>query len=355
MRSTPMPDSTRERITGMSWFTITGASPRESSSMRMNFGWETSACASTTICCSPPDSSRACTVSRWPSRGNSSRARARPSAAACLDSVYVATLMLSSTDRSGSRRRPSGTIATPAARIFSGRLPASSTPSSETEPGRGRSTPPTARTREDLPAPFGPSSAVTSPDFTLIDTSLTTGRPPRSRLMPESSSDDMSSHLRGAEVGAHHVLVPQHRRGRPRCDQLAEVEHRRRRADRGDQRHVVIDEDGQRPGLLRYPADDRGEVGGLLVGQAGRRLVEQDQPGLAGDGAGDLDETTLAGGQRADLRPRRDAAADELDRVDDIVAAGRAAQPRVDHRDVVVDGQVGDRLLGLERPAHPPA
>src|SRR3984957_2623442 len=329
MRSTPMPDSTRERITGMSWFTITGARPRESSSMRMNLGWETSACASTTICCSPPDSSRAGTVSRWPSRGYSSRARARPSAAACLDSVYVATLMLSSTDRSGSSRRPSGTIATPAARIFSGRLPASSRPSTVTDPGRGRITPPTARTRDDLPAPFGPSSAVTCPAGTLMDTSLTTGRPPRSTVMSMSSSDDdiRESHLRRAKVGAHHVLVPQHRRGRPRCDQLAEVEPRRRRADRGDQRHVVVDEDGQRPGLLRYPADHRGEVLGLLVGQARRRLVEQDQPGLAGDRAGDLNQAALAGGQRADLRPGRDAPPDELDRVDDVVAAGGGAQP----------------------------
>src|ERR1700722_14379632 len=357
MSSTPTPLAATERITGISWLTITGARPSDSSSMSMYCGCETRAWASTTICCSPPDSSRAGTGSRSASRGNSSSARARPSAAACLDSVYVATLMLSSTDRSGSSRRPSGTIATPAARIFSGRLPASSRPSTVTDPGRGRITPPTARTRDDLPAPFGPSSAVTCPAGTLMDTSLTTGRPPRSTVMSVSSSDDdiRESHLRRAKVGAHHVLVPQYRRGRPRCDQLAEVEHRRGRADRRDQRHVVIDEDGERPGLLRYPPDHRGQVRGLLVGEARGGLVEQDQPRFAGDRAGDLDQAALARGERADLRPRRDAAADELDRGEHVVTAGRAAQPGVDHRHVVVDGQVGDRLLGLEGAAHPPA
>jgi hypothetical protein len=190
--STPTPVATTARMTGISWLTITGARPRESSSMRMYFGCETRAWARTTICCSPPDSSRAGTVSRSPSRGNSSSARARPSAAACLVSEYVATLMFSSTDRSGSSRRPSGTIATPAARIFSGRRPASSVPSSATEPGLGLSTPPTASTSEDLPAPFGPSRAVTSPAGTKMVTSLTTGRPPRSMVMLRRSSAGMA-------------------------------------------------------------------------------------------------------------------------------------------------------------------
>src|SRR6201996_2001492 len=362
IRSTPTPLATIVRITGISWLTITGARPRESSSIRMYFGWETRAWASTTICCSPPDSSRAETLSRSPSRGNSSSARARPSDAAVLESAYVATLRLSSTDRSGSSLRPSGTIATPAARIFSGRLPASSTPSRDTDPGRGLSTPPTARTSEDLPAPFGPSRAVTSPAGTGMDTSLTTGRPPRSMVMSRSSSNGivrpplfpLASYLRRSEVGAHHVLVPQHLRGGARRDQLAEVEDRGRLADRGDQRHVVVDEDGQRPGVRRDVPDHAGQVTGLPVGQAGRGLVEQDQPRLAGDGAGDLDEGGLPGRPGADFRPRGDAAADEIDGLEDVVPAGRAAQLRVDHSHVVVDRQRGDRLLGLERAADSP-
>ena len=93
--------------------------------------------------------------------------------------------------RSGpvSSRRPSGTIATPAAADRSGRA---------ARPGRGRSagpsppaarrTPPTASTRLDLPAPFGPSRAVTSPAGMSIVTSLTTARRPRWTVMPRSAS-----------------------------------------------------------------------------------------------------------------------------------------------------------------------
>jgi hypothetical protein len=72
----------------------------------------------------------------------------------------------------------------------------------------------------------------------------------------------------------------------------------------GDQAHVVVDEDRQGAGVLGDPADHLGEVLGLLVGQAGGRLVEQDQPGPADDRAGDLDQAALAGAERADLGVR---------------------------------------------------
>jgi hypothetical protein len=54
--------------------------------------------------------------------------------------------------------------------------------------GRGRRTPPTARTRVDLPAPFGPSRAVTCPAGISTETSLTTARPPRSTVTSLISS-----------------------------------------------------------------------------------------------------------------------------------------------------------------------
>ena len=64
----------------------------------------------------------------------------------------------------------------------------------------------------------------------------------------------------------------------------------------------MVDQDGQRSGLLGNGLDNGGQVRGLLVGQPGGGLVEQDQPGLAGDRAGDLDEPPLAGAERADPR-----------------------------------------------------
>ena len=59
----------------------------------------------------------------------------------------------------------------------------------------------------------------------------------------------------------------------------------------------MVDEDDERTGLVRDPPDQRGEVVGLLLGEAGGRLVEQHEPRRPDDGAGDLDETTLGGAE----------------------------------------------------------
>ena len=57
-----------------------------------------------------------------------------------------------------------------------------------TEPACSLSTPPTASTRVDLPAPFGPSKAVTSPAGMSIDRSRITARWPRSTTRPRNLS-----------------------------------------------------------------------------------------------------------------------------------------------------------------------
>ena len=122
------------------------------------------------------------------------------------------------------------------------------------------------------------------------------------------------------------------------------------------QAHVVVDEDDQRAGLGGDPADQLAEVGGLLVGQPGRRLVEQHQPRLADHGPGDLDEPPLAGTESP--RPTVGVARqpDEVDRPHHLVAARAAvtAGVLVHEEHVLVHGEVGDRLLGLERSAQPP-
>src|SRR3954452_5700915 len=323
MRSTPTPDSATVRIVGTSRLMITGARPSESSSISRKRGCETSAWASTSICCSPPDSERPAASRRLRSSGNSSSAYSRPARPSSRDSAYVATCRLSATVSSGSRRRPSGTTATPARRIRSGRRPASSASSSDTEPASGLSTPATASTSVDLPAPLGPSSAVTSPRGMSNVTSWTTGRPPRatvrpltrrasliasasarSRRRPRSSHDAQSRrllHVLGAQVRADPLLVAQHLGGRPGGDELAEVEHGGDLAARRDEAHVVVDEDHERTHVLGDAADDSAEMRGLLVGQAGGGLVEQHEARLADDRPRDLDEPSLAGAEGRDL------------------------------------------------------
>ena len=111
------------------------------------------------------------------------------------------------------------------------------------------------------------------------------------------------------------------------------------------------------PVSLGDPPDDGGEVLGLLVGQAGGRLVEQHEPRLADDRPGDLDEAALAGAERADRLVDVVLEADEGDGVEHVVATRRAgaAGLLVDEQHVVEDRQVGDGLLGLERAPHAPA
>ena len=58
-------------MTGISRLTTTGASPSDSSSTTITLGLDASAWASTTICCSPPDSDRAVVSNRRSSSGNS--------------------------------------------------------------------------------------------------------------------------------------------------------------------------------------------------------------------------------------------------------------------------------------------
>ena len=133
----------------------------------------------------PPSAARLRTASAWRCRqrrsssGNSSSAWAMPLRASSRLSAYVATRRFSSTVRFGSSWRPSGTIATPAARICSGRRRVRSASPIVTVPEVGRSTPPTVRTSVDFPAPFGPSRAVTSPGGIVMETSRSTRRPPR--------------------------------------------------------------------------------------------------------------------------------------------------------------------------------
>ena len=51
---------------------------------------------------------------------------------------------------------------------------------------------------------------------------------------------------------------------------------------------------------LDHPLEDAGELLGLGDVEAGRRLVEQQEAEAAGQGAGQLDQTPLPGGEVAD-------------------------------------------------------
>ena len=105
-------------------------------------------------------------------------------------------------------------------------------------PTGGAQQPATPSARLDLPAPFGPRIAVTSPSGAVIETSRTTVCPPR-RPRPDRSRD-RSLEILLAEVGLEHLGIAEHIVGRTRRQQPSEVEHGGPLAARPDEAHVVL-------------------------------------------------------------------------------------------------------------------
>ncbi len=110
----------------------------------------------------------------------------------------------------------------------------------------------------------------------------------------------------------------------------------------------------KRSGIAR---DETAQVLGLVVGKAGGRLVQQDNPRVAGDRARHFDQPPLACAQHSDLVVRHPVEPDERERLDDVRPAGRAVAGGVlvHHEHVVEDREPFDGLLGLERASKPPA
>ena len=70
-------------------------------------------------------------------------------------------------------------------------------------------------------------------------------------------------------------------------------------AQADEQRHVVLDHDHRAAQVGLHPAQHRHQRLGLALGDAGGRLVEQDDVGRLGQHAGQLDDAPGAGGQLA--------------------------------------------------------
>ena len=162
-----------------------------------------------------------------------------------------------------------------------------------------------------------------------------------------------------AEVGAHHVLVPQHLGGRPGRDQLAEVEARpssRSRPRRGSMSWSTRITSAPNCAGIRWIISPRRCVSLVAEGRLRARRGAR-RAGFAHHCARQLDEPPLAGAELPDLRLRRHVEPDELDRREHVGPPRGALRGRVlvDHRDVVEDRQLLDRLLGLERPSQTPA
>src|SRR5438067_5097022 len=185
--------------------------------------------------------------------------------------------------------------------------------------------PDTARSVVVLPAPFGPRTATSSPSPTSSET------PCSARIWPyrASTSSSSSRELLGIrpEVGLDHRRVVLHLARRAARDPAAEVEHVHAVGDTHHQLHVVLDQQDRQLEVLAHPADQRAELSDLLVVQASRRLVQEQQPRPRCERAGKLDAFLGAEGELA-RRPIGEGG--QADIAEDLAGAPAAARVPAD-------------------------
>src|SRR4051794_36712334 len=140
-----------------------------------------------------------------------------------------------------------------------------------------------------------------------------------------------------------------------------------------DERHVVLDDEQGATGLVPDLPQQRTEGLGLALGDAARRLVEDEHGRVVGDGHRDVDDAARAGRQLADELVAERAESHQLDEVVDrprdvvLLSAQRGQAERSRGvvtnrqmpleclREVLRDGERGEDARVLERPAeaHP--
>src|SRR5712691_1822127 len=293
--STVVPSALRRWTTRPISVTNAGARPPEGSSRSRRVGSPIRARPMATICCSPPDIERTLCRRRAARRGKRSYARARPVRAS--PRMAAPSSRLSSTDMSGKRSRAWETCTTPRRNVRCGGWPAMSCPSRRIRPAMGRMKPLMVLRAVDLPLPFAPSRATTSPRRTARSTPRRTWICPYPATRRSTASSGGATSV--AKVGLQHLAIPWHLRGRSVGDDLAVVEDDDPVRHGHDELDGVLDEDDGDPFLPHQPADDAEELLADRRCQPDGRLVEKEQGRARGEGADDLDHPLLPARQLA--------------------------------------------------------
>ena len=190
MKTMPLPAAASARVRSNSQDTSDGPSAEVASSRTTMSGSAASTFAIATSWRAATDRSRTCRAGSMPARpmlSKSSPARARIRRLATVPSGlsgWRLKKMFSITVRSGISGSSWNTTPTPAASDSPGSRGANRSPRSCTSPPSARSTPEMTLTRVDLPAPFSPSSACTSPGWTSKLTSCRACTPANALLRP---------------------------------------------------------------------------------------------------------------------------------------------------------------------------
>src|SRR5262245_7010400 len=271
-------------------FTSLGARPRDGSSSSIILGRAIKARLIASICCSPPDSAPARCSARAFKTGKYSwtisRSRATPSAS---NRVYAPIRRFSRTDRNGKTSRPSGTWLRPRRTTWSGSIRWISRPSKTTVPFWGSITPDTVLRMVLLPAPFAPRIVTMLPAGTAKLT------PRMARMGPYAVSTfdtvrSASAMPSASEVRLDHLGILLHLSRGAERDRTPVVQGEHPVRDGAHQAHVVLDHQDGDAEELRDVLDPEGHVLGLLDGEPGRRLVEEQQLGLRAERARHLDD-----------------------------------------------------------------
>src|SRR5215468_4688097 len=197
--------------------------------------------------------------------------------------------------------RPSGVWAMPRRTMSSVALPSMRCPSKRTIP-EVLTMPHTARSVVVLPAPLAPRMAVMPPASTAK------ARPCKTLVHPYCAWRFSASRRAGMpsvlapEVGLDHLGIALDLGGRALGDLATEVEHHHLVGNLHHQAHVVLDEEDGHLAAVADGAHELTERGHLFVVEAACRLVEEEELGLAGQGAPQLHALEGAEGQ-----PRRRA------------------------------------------------
>src|SRR5512139_429944 len=195
--------------------------------------------------------------------------------------------------------RPSGTSEQPRKTTFSGGRFPMSFMSKRISPERTGRSPEMVLRRLVLPAPLAPMIVTISPARMCIVTFFSTfSRPyPASRFLILS----MPASRLVPEVHADHFPVLLDREGPVLRDLLPEAQDDDLVRDPHDERHVVLHEEHGDPHVADPPDQPRHLVRLPHVQPRGG-LVEEQQPRLAGERPGDLDDALLTVGQADRLR-----------------------------------------------------
>src|SRR5881296_415171 len=183
----------------------------------------------------------------------------------------------------GKSRRPSGTSAMPRRQSAWAGTDARSLPSSLMVAALIGRRPAIALMSVVLPAPFGPTTVTRSRDWTLSDTSQT------ATASPWATSRCSISSISLAQIGADDVRVAHHLPWESLGDDLPVAQHDDTVGQVENGAHDVLDEDDRRAAVADL-ADELERVGHLRRRQPREHLVQQHQPRLGRERAGEIEE-----------------------------------------------------------------